>query len=431
MPKLFKWGASISEYQNSGAFHCADSNWTRWEKSTHPNGISRIKNGDASGCSADFWNRYAHDIELMKQLKLNSFRFSIAWERIEPQEGIFDEEALKHYDQVIDALIAADIEPMITLHHFTHPGWFEDFGAFEHEENIAYFVRFAKKIFERFGHKVTLWNTINEPTIYMFQGYLPFNSVFPPGQKNFGLGLRVLRNLMHAHAEVYYTLKKMKHGKKAQIGLVHQYLKFKPYHWWNLPEYAPGLMLNYMMNDLVLNYCKTGNFRIPLPFTHYLAYSTGEQKPPMDFIGLNYYSRVLVTFNAQSKDLLQPTCYPHETMTDMPYAIYGKGLYEAIADVSCIGVPIYITENGIADHKDDRRATFINDYTENLFRAIEDGYDVRGYYYWSLTDNFEWDMGYSMKFGLCAVNLQTQERTIRDGAWQYARIIEMAQSATA
>lgn len=424
-PKNFLWGTAICEYQNSGADNCKDSNWTDWENRKHSNGNPTIIEDQRSGKSCDFYNLYASDIELMKKdLHVNSFRFSVEWSIIEPKEGQFDESAIAHYIDVCQKLIENNIEPMVTLHHFTHPLWFEQLGAFEKKENIKYFVRFSKKIFEALSDKVKLWCTLNEPNIYAFQGYI--RGVFPPGISGIGgfmpnqLAVTVLENLMRAHTEVYKELKVMQNGEKSQIGLVHQYLKFQPYGYWHLLESIPGYHLNEFLNDTVLNFCKTGEFYYCSILHNALAKFKTDREKIIDFIGLNYYSRVIATmrpFHPVS------SCYPGEIMTDMPYAIFAQGIYDAIKDVASLNVPIYITENGISDAKDDRRELFIKQYLYAVSQALKDGYDVRGYYYWSLMDNFEWDMGRTQKFGLYSVDLNTQSRTLREGAKYFADVI--------
>ena len=427
-PQDFKWGFAIAEQQNSGADNLPDSNWTHWEKTTFPNGTPHIKENQQSGKSCDHWNLYHEDIKLMKQdFNANAFRFSVAWDRIEPVEGTFSEEALQHYSNEVDALIAAGIDPMITLHHFSHPQWFENKGGFEKEENIALFVRFAKKVFEGLSDRVTFWCTVNEPTIYTFQGYLPFNCVFPPAKPEYivySLGMKVLKNLLQAHAETYVALKAMPGGDKAQIGFVHQYLKFEPYSWYNLLDRTPGALLNKFMNDSVLTFLKTGTFGIGQLFSR--EEYTAPQTKIADFIGLNYYSRALIQWAAGS-------CYPGEVMTDMPYAIYAAGLYYAIREVASIGLPIYITENGIADKEDTsdwRREKWFKEYLKTLSLAIEDGYDVRGYYCWTLMDNFEWDCGFTMKFGLYSVDRTSQKRTLKEGSRVYANVVKAARQGS-
>ena len=447
-PEGFLYGCAIAEQQNSGAENCPKSNWSNWEATSFPDGRPHIKDGQRSGKACDHWNLYEVDIKLMQELGLNSFRLSLAWDRIEPEQGVFSEDALQHYSDEVDALLKAGIKPMITLHQFAHPMWFENLGAFEKEENIQHFVRYAKKIFEKLGDRVHLWCTINEPTIYMFQGYLPFNRVFPPAKENdlldsYKLATKVLKHLLMAHTEVYLTLKGMDHGHEAKIGLVHQYLKFNAQHWYDPIERIPGKLLNYLMIDSVIQFLKTGTFDYgwgPLFSETYHAPIDKRSKVPAaqqisDFVGLNYYSRVLLKFELENllkgeiNKVLDSVPDPGETMTDMPYAIYPEGIYHALFRMATIGLPIYVTETGAPDHNntnDERRQRWITEYLKAISLAREDGVDVNGIFYWTLTDNFEWSYGYLEKFGLFAVDLETQERTIKDGGKLYAKIVHGA-----
>ncbi len=360
-PKDFLFGFAIASAQNDAEDE--NSTWTQWQRTTWPDGKPHIDDGERSGKACDHWNLYKKDIELMKNdFNANTFRFSVAWSRIEPKEGEFSDEALKHYSQEVDALLEAGIVPMITLHHFDHPTWFEEKGAFEKEENISYFTRFSKKVFEKLGQKVPLWCTINEPTIYMFQGYMPFNCKFPPGKFSMllwhPLAVKVLRNFMQAHTETYHALKAMPGGDKAQIGLVHQYLKFQPYNWYNPVDHFMKLVCNQLMVDAVLDFMEKGIFSFGFPGYYYEEYKAPEGKLS-DFIGLNYYSRVLQYWFSK-----KGACYSNEIMTDMPYALYPQGIYLAIKDVSRLGLPIYITENGTDDREENdwRRAKFFREY---------------------------------------------------------------------
>ncbi len=420
-PKDFKWGFAIAEYQNSGAENCPNSNWARWEE-TLKSGKPTIKDGQKSGNACNHWNKLARDIKYMKEIGTNSLRFSIAWDRIEPKPGEFDQEAIDHYINFVDHLIEAGIDPMITFLHFVTPIWFEDLGGFEKEENVKFFKRFCKKMFKVFGSKCHLYNVINEPNIYMFMGYLM--GKFPPGKTmNIPAALRVMRNQLKAHTEIYLALKKMPYGDKAQIGFCHQYLQFRPYSCWN-PLERVLCPFNYLLNDIVLDFLRTGEFK-PLKYVN----SRFDYKAPTnkiaDFFGLNYYSRVLVRFNF--KEILTPSCYSGEVMTDMPYALYPQGFENAIKDVANIGLPIYITENGIADIKDNKRELFFNDYIGKLADLVSKS-PIKGYYGWTFMDNFEWDMGYSMRFGLVSFNPTTGETAMRDSAYIYKAIIEAAQA---
>lgn len=427
-PPQFMWGAAISDFQNSGATNCPNGNWAAWEKKS-----GSIKEGQTSGTSCDFWNRYPQDISLVKDLGLNSLRFSVEWSELEPQEGVWNEQAFKHYGELLDALIAQGISPMISLHHFTHPEWFEQKGGFEKEENIAYFLRFSQKVFDLFHDKVTLWCTFNEPGIYAFQGYI--RGVFPPGYCDILLAGEVLKNLLKAHCGVYQLLKSRPGGDKAQIGIVHQHLIFEAYHEGNSFESWLSGYFSHIVSTACLDFFTTGSLKflaipvfdgafgglpIPLPLWSNITYDEPNASKMVDFIGLNYYSHVLMDWTW----LASPAYRPDDIVTDMPYALYAEGLYRAIASVSKIGVPVYITENGIADAQDDRRAIFIQRYLYAISQAIKDGYDVRGYYYWTLMDNFEWDEGFGMKFGLYQTDVQTKQRTLRQGSCALIDIIK-------
>lgn len=414
LPKEFLWGAAVSEFQVSGAQNCPNSQWADWE--------SRC---EASGNATDMWNRYKEDIKLMKELGLNSFRFSIEWSLIEPQEGIFNAEAMDHYREMVVALKEAGIKPMVTLHHFSHPKWFEEKGGFEREENIEDFVRFSKYVFRHLKDEVELWGTINEPTIYAMMGYM-FGD-FPPGKVDFQMAAEVLKNLLFAHVQVYRELKEMPGGDKCQIGLVHQYLVFETYHSWNPIEMIPCYILTKNLHGQVMNFLETGKFSFYIPLLANVSFEEKSAVKSYDFIGLNYYSRAVVGMQASLSEPMAAMCFEDEIMTDMPYAMYPEGLYNAIRDLAKLGKPIYVTENGIADAKDDRREIFLKRYLYALGKAVQDGYDVRGYYYWSLIDNYEWAEGYKMKFGLYALDPETKERTLREGAKQYQRFIRDSQ----
>jgi beta-glucosidase len=419
-------GVAISEYQVSGAYHCKKSNWSSWEdKGTH-NGYTTIHGNQKSGVACDFWNNYKQDVQLIKELGCNAFRFSVEWSIIEPHQGEFSQEAIDHYHDLCDELIKNDITPMITLHHFTHPQWFESKGAFEKEQNIRYFERFCVRMFEELHDKVKLWCTINEPGPYVFQGYI--HGVFPPGSKNVCLAAQVLKNMLIAHTRVYKKLKSLPGGNQAEIGIVHQYLTFEA-HSWNLLEMIPCPFMNYIFNGVIMHFLATGEL---FPYIPYLRSAIEDAPACYDFIGLNFYSRVVIEsnilgslwhMNFNQDSFGKPSCLQGEVMTDMQYPVYPEGLYQAIKAVAKLGKPIYITENGVPDAHDDRRSLFIKRYLYALSRALREGYDIRGYFYWSLMDNFEWDEGYHKNFGLYEVDFVTQKRILKPGAQCYQRAI--------
>ncbi|MGC2310515.1 MAG: family 1 glycosylhydrolase [Candidatus Babeliaceae bacterium] len=420
-PSSFSWGVALCEYQNSGADRCPNTNWAQWEYSHDSKGNPRIAGDQKSQGACNFYDKWRDDIQLLKELKVDSLRLSVEWSLIEPQCGAFDEKVIEHYRQICQTLLKEGITPLITLHHFTDPLWFTHIGAFEVEENSFYFVRFCKRIFTELADLVPLWVTFNEPGVYVFQGYL--RGVFPPGEVfNINLAAQVLKNMLKAHVKAYKALKVLPEGKKVQIGIVHQLVQFEPYNEKNPLEKIVSGYMNSFMHQVIFDFLKTGEYRFVKPFQHYEKI---EEAPYCyDFIGLNYYSHMLVTSQ-------WPEIIKHESgyregdiPTDMPYGIYAEGLYRAIKSVSELEVPIYITECGISDKKDDRRELFLKRYLYALSCAIEDGYDVRGFYYWSLMDNFEWDMGYDQKFGLYEIDFETQKRTLRNGSRYYIDVIE-------
>lgn len=411
-PKRFLWGVATAAHQVEG--HSDNNNWSAWENAREENGRPRIKNGQKAGIACDHWNRYREDILLMQKLGVKAYRFSVEWSKIEPRAGEFDETALQHYQEVCAALLAAGIAPVVTLHHFTHPLWFEQKGAFEKMENIPLWVRFCERVFSRLQDKVHLWCTINEPEVFATQGY--FIGVFPPGQKNPRRTGEVLKNLLIAHTQVYRALKRLPGGDQAKIGLVKNIVQFDPCRRWNLFDWILSRQFNDLFTDSIIRFFQTGRFEVSLPGLLKVDYFDAEAPHTLDFIGLNYYSHLPVKFRWNRQEFFAFEFRPDEIMTDMPYSIYGEGFYRALKTVSQLGKPIYVTENGVADAKDDRRELFLRRYLFALSAAIKDGCDVRGYFYWSLLDNFEWAEGYNMKFGLYEVDFKSQERRLRAGS---------------
>lgn len=434
----FLIGVTIAEYQQSGADNCPNSNWAHFEALKKDDGPSYIHNNEKSGIACDFWHRYPQDIELMDELGINACRLSVDWSRIEPACGIWDEHAVEHYKNLCRELLAKNITPMITLHHFVHPIWFSDRGGFEKKENIYFFARFCKKIFTALSPYVQLWCTINEPSVHALQGYM--RGAHPPAQNNLPLACTVLKNLLMAHCEVYSQLKSLPNGNEAQIGLVHSYLPFASYHddiiaskGRLIIEKFTANFMNYVFNDSIIQFLESGTFSIYIPLsTDVTWHAERAGKTYLDFLGLNYYSRVLTRcypselLNAVKEmrlpnleQFINASHYDDEIMTDMPYAMYPQGIYEALMHLNNLGVPLYVTENGIADAQDTNRDTFIRRYLWSMLKAAHDGCDIRGYFYWTLMDNFEWNDGFSMQFGLYHVDFTTQKRTLRQGAYIY------------
>jgi len=417
-PPEFRWGTATAAHQVEGGH--TDNNWARWEREPDAKGKSRIQNGDLCGSAAEHWERFAEDIAAMRaDLGVDTYRFSLSWSRIEPSPGAYDEAALAHYDAVIDACEAHGIEPMISLHHFSHPLWFEDLGSFEKAENIAHIVRFTETVYRRYGSRVRLWCTFNEPGPFSVMGW--GLGVFPPGKKSPRVLGRVIRNLCAAHVQMVAAIKALPGGADAQVGLVKNIFQMDPWQRWNPIHWLLCRVLDHVYNESILRFLRTGRVRIRLPF--FVNIDEQLDGPRGDFAGLNYYANLLIDPLLPREPPFDAHSRPGQIMTDMPYTIYAEGLWRALHRLSEVGLPIYITENGIADATDDRRATWIRRYLYATKRAMDDGVDVRGFYYWSLMDNFEWAEGWAMQFGLYALNRETQERRLRAGAQPFVDTI--------
>ncbi len=418
-PSNFAWGTATAAHQVEG--NNTNNNWYEWERSVDDGGISRIHNNDRSGLAADHWNRYPEDIILMKDLGVSHYRFSVEWSRIEPEKGRYDLEALAHYRRMCEALVEADITPVVTLHHFTHPTWFEEMGAFEKEENTDHFVGFSELVFNELRDLVPMWCTFNEPSVFVAQGY--FNGIFPPGKKDPILAGTVLENMLNAHVRTYHQLKSIPGSDGNKIGLVKNIFQFDPYRRWHVLDWAFSKILNDVYTNAPLEFLKTGESSFYMPgmvdnkMSNELAVGT------LDFIGLNYYSRMHVKGQLNAVEPFVFDTRDQDIMTDMGYPLYAEGFHRALKTISRMDVPIYVTENGLADDGDSVRPLFIKRYLYALNQALRERIDVRGYFYWSLMDNFEWAEGYSMKFGLYEVDLETQDRRLREGSLPFVEMV--------
>ncbi|KAK9829708.1 hypothetical protein WJX72_007458 [[Myrmecia] bisecta] len=385
--------AAISVYQNSGG---ANTNWSEFEQQKKAFGRPTILHGDKCGVASDFWNRYEEDIALTKGLNSTCFRFSIEWGRIEPQRGQVDRAAVQRYHQIFDCLDRHQLEPVVTLYHFVHPSWFEALGGFTKEDSIALFVAYAETVFREFGSRARLWVTFNEPGVQAFCQYI--YGVFPPAKiANFATAGRHYMHMLRAHTATYNAIKSLPGGSAAQVGLVHNFMRYEAAGAKSFSGYYVGPLCKWLEHfwgtQITVQYFKTGKFTWACPMGPTLSYQE-PSIPGIDFVGLNYYGRVLINWK------FEPVGQPGELMTDMPFPLYAPGLYEGIAAMSALGVPVYITETGVADSQGDRRQAFLDTYIPQVERAVRDGFDVRGFMYWTVVDNFEWDHGYHIKFGL-------------------------------
>lgn len=423
-PRNFLFGAAGAAYQYLGAHNCPNCNWSC-------NIQPGVGSGEESGAACDFWRYASTDIQLMKEIQLKAFRFSFEWSDIEPQPGTYDEKAIKKYTRLIAQLKQNGIEPFMTLHHFTLPHWFEQRGGFADPANNQFFIDFCTKMVQEFGHDVKFWATFNEPGIYISNSYMI--GEWPPGIKNIEHAGMVLKNMMQLHVQLYGILKKI--NPRIQIGFAHNVSPIQPYNPWNPIERIVAYFANQVYHEIVTTFFETGKFSFSVPFIADIRFEDKNAPTSFDYFGLNYYTSLLVRMHLNVRHPFSIACgiFDLETYKSETCA-YAEGMYVAIKDISQRithprKIPMYITENGIADDTDVHRPIFIKRSLYALSKATADGYDVRGYFYWSLLDNFEWAEGYAMKFGLYDVDFATQKRTLRPGAQPFIDIVRATYTA--
>ena len=376
----FFWGAATSAYQVEGGIK---NDWS--EAHSTSSGQARFD----AGRTADHYNLFKADFNLAKSLGHNAHRFSIEWSRIEPEEGKFNQKEIEHYQEVISALREKGLEPFVTLWHFTNPVWFSKLGGFGSKKSAFYFERYADFV-TRNLKGVKFWLTINEPMVYAANAY--FRGIWPPQKKSFFAYFRVIRNLAAAHRKAYAIIHK--NIPNARVGIAKNIIYFEAAGW------NPGNKILKNLADWWWN-------------RQFLNRIQNHQ----DFIGLNYYFHKHIDGLKFSPEKTHP-------VSNLGWGIFPNGLYFVLQELKKYQKPIYITENGLADSKDEKRAQFIKDHIFWMEKAIAEGADVRGYFHWSLIDNFEWDKGFDPCFGLIEVDYKTMERKVRQSAYAYRDIIK-------
>jgi beta-glucosidase len=409
-PQGFLWGTATAAHQVEGGNHLND--WWAWEQVP-----GHIKNGDRSDPACDHYQRFRTDFDLLQSLHQNAHRFSLEWSRIEPAPGEFSSSAMRHYADVLQALRERGMEPVVTIHHFTNPTWIANAGGWEAPETADRFAAFAERVTDELGSLARYWVTINEPTVIAYQGYI--RGDWPPG-KHGGLDAtaKVLVTLMRGHWMAYERIK-AKHPE-LQLGLAHHLRVFDPARPFMPLDRAVAAAFTRVFNQTILKTLRQG--RLVFPLTR-VGRASGP-RPSQDFIGVNYYTRELIRFNRHYRaelfgERVLPATAPR---SDLNWEIYPEGLYRTLVSLKREGLPIVVTENGIADRADALRPEYLLSHVTAMHRAIAAGVPIRGYFHWTSVDNFEWAEGYSAKFGLIASDPASQVRQLRASARLYAEI---------
>ena len=429
-PHDFLWGAATASYQIEGAWNEDGRGESIWDRFSHTPG--RIEDDSTGDIACDHYHRYPEDIALMRRLGLKAYRFSISWSRILPSgKGAVNIPGLDFYDRLVDALCAANIEPFLTLHHWDLPQAMYGNGGWTNRDTLAYFADYAVLAAKRLGDRVRSWTTFNEPGVIAWDGYL--SGEHAPGEQDRAKAAQVGHNLMVAHGLALQALRAA--DPKLDLGIVLNLWHAEPagedpadaaaadLAWERSETFFPHPLLRGYYHPEVLKTLEAGNISIDIKPGDMALIAQS-----LDFLGVNFYSRNLIGAGGQ----VDPV--PGSEYTEMGWEVCAPALRRMLKrlDREYDLPPVYITENGAAfkdvvspDGKvhDPRRLDYLKQHFIQTRLAMQDGVDVRGYFVWSLLDNFEWGHGYTKRFGLVRVDYETQARLVKDSGEWYAGVI--------
>jgi beta-glucosidase len=437
-PKDFIWGSATAAYQIEGAYQEDGKGESIWDRFSHTPG--KVANGDTGDVACDHYHRYKEDVELMKEIGLDSYRFSISWPRILPKgKGEINQQGLDFYRGLINELLKAGIKPVVTLYHWDLPQALQEEGGWANREIVKHFVNYAEILFNEFGDVVSQWITHNEPFVVAFNGH--GSGDHAPGIKDQQVALQVAHNLLLSHGLAVKKFRELKLDN--EIGITLNLISSYPISD-NVEDNKAAKRMEDYINGWFLEPLFKG--RYPERIVEFYGEKFNNLdireddmeliKEEIDFLGINYYSRSLVRYNKDSKFLGIEGVKPQDSQyTAMDWEIYPKGLYDLLIKLNqeYTQKPLYITENGAAfDDKisegggvhDQDRIDYLKAHFQSAYKAIQEGVALKGYYVWSLMDNFEWAYGYSKRFGITYIDYENnQRRILKDSAYWYKNII--------
>ncbi len=408
-PRDFLWGTATASYQVEG--NTTNCNWYAWEEA------GRIIDGQRSDLACDWWGgRWREDFDLASSGGHNAHRLSIEWSRVQPTPDRWDEEAIDKYREMLRGLHERGLTPMITLHHFTEPLWITEIGGWENKDILSYFGRYIQKMVEAFKDYANLWITINEPNILTVSSYILGD--FPPGKNNLLSAGKVTVNLVRAHAQAYRIIHQIQ--PTASVGIAHNYHSIKPKRSWSPFDRLASGQVYSLLNEIFPKAFVDGIVRIPLRNIR-----IPEAKGTQDFFGLNYYTRENIAFSVlKPKELfIRRSHNPEAELSDTALiANEPEGFFEAMKWSTQFKIPIIITENGVENADDSLRRSYLAQHIHQMWRAVNFNYPITGYFHWTLVDNFEWERGWTQRFGLWELDVETQARRKRPSSDFYKEI---------
>ncbi|HRV69827.1 MAG TPA: family 1 glycosylhydrolase [Marmoricola sp.] len=376
-----------------------NNNWYDWASLP-----GTIKDGTTPLRATDHWRRWREDTELMATLGLQVYRMGVEWSRIEPRPGEFSSEAIDHYREEIGLLRERGVRPLVTLHHFTNPSWFQGIGEWTHPESVNIWLRFVRRVVTDLGDLVDEWVTLNEPNVYAVMTRL--YGEFPPGHKSLPETIKVMRHMAIAHCRAYELIHEIQ--PHATVGFAHHVRSFDPLHVWDSPM---AKINTYLFQDALTDAALGGRFALVLG-------GQPRQVSPgkyYDYLGINYYTRSAVAG-------ISDRVFPGKPVNDLGWEIYPEGLTRIAQDLHArYPGPIWITENGTADNTEAFRSRYLADHLRVI---AESDLPFERYYHWCFVDNFEWAEGEIPRFGIVHNDFDTQERTIKPSGHFLAQVIK-------
>jgi beta-glucosidase len=402
LPRGFWWGTATSSHQIEGG---NTNDWSAWEQGTYDGGVPHILGAAQSGLADDSWNRFEEDLALMKAAGATAYRFSVEWSRLEPSEGVWDDVALARYALWAHRLRQEGVEPMVTLHHFTIPAWMAAKGGLLSPSLPTHLAALARRVGLALGADVDLWCPINEINVVATLGWL--DGTWPPGVKDdLQSQAQVMLNLLKAHALMAAALRAVDPGtpeRPTVITTAHHVRVFQPASSSVLDTAIAGLTDDFA-NESIPRAFKTGRLTLSVPGSLSMDEAVPGLQGSLDLLGLNYYTRDIVRADLGAASLSQRYYRAGRPTSDLGWDLYPEGLEQFLVRFQAYGWPMAVTENGLADAAGTARPAFLAQHVAAIERAVARGADVRGYFHWSLIDNFEWAEGYTARFGLYAVD---------------------------
>ncbi|AEF18219.1 beta-galactosidase [Thermoanaerobacterium xylanolyticum LX-11] len=434
-PKDFLFGVATSSYQIEGAVNEDGRTPSIWDT------FSKIKgktyNGDTGDIACDHYHRYKEDIGILKEIGVKAYRFSIAWPRIYPEKGKFNQKGMDFYKKLIDELLKNNIKPVATIYHWDLPQWAGDLGGWLNRDSIYWYSEYSQKLFKEIGDVVPMWITHNEPWCASILSY--GIGEHAPGHKDYREALIAAHHILLSHGEAVKIFRDM-NIKESQIGitlnLTPAYPATEKEEDYLAAKYADGFSNRWFLDPIF-----KGKYPVDMielykkeigEFDFIKNEDLGIISQPIDFLGINFYSRSIVKYDENSLIKGEAVEGPGKK-TDMGWEISPESLYDLLKriDKEYTNMPIYITENGAAfkdivnkdEVHDQERIEYVKEHLKYAIKFIEDGGNLKGYFLWSLLDNFEWAYGYSKRFGIVYVDFETQKRILKDSAIWYKEVI--------